>query len=216
MRPLIIIFSTLIFSFPTYGQKATNNFIFNEFNISLNKTTPPTGDFEQQLGFGIGAFHSIMNHKKVNFIFGLEYNLNRQFFNSTYEGHFANATNVQYTIHNMSIPFNLRYNIGKNIKVFTELGGFLDLIVNAKRKGVMHTYFPDENNTVVYNEFTFKEKAKITGPNFGISGGIGIKIPVKTRELIIKTDYKFGIPKLYSVGTDFYIRYYRVSIGINI
>lgn len=209
-------FSVLICSLPTYGQKATDNFIFNEFNISLNKTTLPTGDFEQQLGFGIGAFHSIMNQKKVNFILGLEYNLNRQFLNNTYEGHFANATNVQYTIHNMSIPFNLRYNIGKNIRVFIELGGFLDLIVNSKRKGVMHTYFPGENNTIVYNEFTFKENAKITSPNFGICGGIGIKIPVKMRELIIKTDYKFGMRELNSAGTDFYIRYFRISIGINI
>lgn len=216
MKRLIITFSVLICFLSTYGQKDTNNIIFNEFNISLNNTTLPTVDFEQELGFGMGAYRSVMNHKKVNFIFGLEYNLNRQFFDTTYEGHFANATNVQYTIHNVSIPFNLRYNVGHNIKAFVELGAFLDLIINSKRKGVMHTYYPGENNTIIYNTFTFNEKAKITGPNYGVCGGIGIKIPIKLRELLIKTDYKFGMRELNSAATDFYIRYFRISIGINI
>lgn len=212
-KGLIIIFLTLISLLPAYGQKDTNNIvIFNEFNVNLNLGH----DVEQQLGFGMGAYHSIMNQKKVNFIFGLEYNLNRQLIDYTYEGHYAHASNVRYTIHNLSVPFNLRYNIGKNIKAFIELGIFLDLIVNSKRKGIMHTYLPNENSNIVYNEFIFKENARITSPNYGICSGIGIKIPVKKRELIIKSDYKFGIRELDSRGTNFYIRYFRLSIGINI
>lgn len=215
MKNLILTCSFLLFFLTSFAQKK-NDLFFNEFNISMNKTIPPWDDFEHHLGFGLGAYRSVMNQKKVNFLFGFEYNLNREFFDYIYKGHFASATNVQYAIHNWSIPFNLRYNIGKNIKVFIELGGFLDIILRTRSKGIMHTSSPDENNHLVHKEFAFKEKGGGAGPIFGISSGIGIKIPIKTRELIVKSDYKFGMLELNGGETFFSHRNFRISFGINI
>ena len=216
MKSLIIFFSVLISLLSAYGQKDSIDFFFDEFNINLNITTLPSNNVNQKLGFGGGAYHSMMNQKRINLIFGFEYNLNRQFINKTYEGHYAHATDIQYSMHNLSVPFNFRYNIGRDIKIIMELGTFIDLIIASKRRGIMHTYLPNENNNIIYNEFSFSEGAKITGLNYGLSSGFGLKVPIKKRELITKIDYKFGLQELDSRGTYFFIRYFRLNVGIKI
>jgi len=50
--------------------------------------------------------------------------------------------------------------------------------------------------------------------NFGLIGGIGIKIPVKKVEIIFKTDYHYGLKYLYDYQSDVYNNYGRIVIGL--
>lgn len=215
MKAIFISFSFFLYFLSAYGQKDTTLFIFNELDISLNRTNLSNDNTKDRIGFGIGVFRSILEHKKTNLVFGFEYNLTNQFKEITYEGHFAHATNVEYTIHNLSIPINIRYNIGNKVKFFVQTGTFIDLIVSSKRKGTMHSYLPDQNNNIVYKEFSFNEKAGLTNYNYGFAVGLGLRIPIKKMELIIKSDYKLGLNDL-STNDNIYNRYFRFIVGIKI
>lgn len=212
MKIIILAFSVLFSLSPVYGQKDSADFFFNEFGLSLNRTERFEGKLEQELGFGIGAYRSMWDQKRIPLIFGMEYNLNRLFMDQTYEGHFAHATDVQYTIHNWSFSFGCRFMMGKKIKPFIELGTFLDLIIGSRREGMMHTYFPG----TVYKDFSFNENAGLSSHNYGLSGGIGIKIPVDNREVTFKSDYKIGFQELNSSEMYFYMRYFRLAIALSL
>jgi hypothetical protein len=109
---------------------------FNEISVSVNKTDMSNNnDVEDRFGLGVGLNGVMKKKQKLNLIFGLEYNLNRYFVNREYEGHYAHSANINYTIHNLSFPFNFRLNFGKNVKIITDLGFFCDLILFSKKKG---------------------------------------------------------------------------------
>jgi hypothetical protein len=209
--PLIVLIAIFIQS---YGQEKID-FFLKEYTISVNRTNVKDHNTENRNGIGIGAYHSFLDDKKLNLIFGFEYNRISQFKKSMYEGHFANSTDLTYTINCISIPFGLRFNIGNQIKVIIESGGFADLIFNSNRKGTMHTYFPDENYHIGFNNFQINENAELS--NFiGIYFGLGVWIPIRKNDLIIKPDYKYGLTKIYSHGDDIYNRIMRLTIGLKI
>jgi len=214
MRYFIIILISLLFIVPTFGQDKTD-FFFDEFSVSANRTNIKNENTSDRYGFGIGAYHSFLSDKKINLIFGTEYNRTSQFIKNMYEGHFANSTDLTYNINCISIPVGLRINIGKKIKFFIETGGYADLIISSNRKGTMHTYLPDANNHVVYKDYQIDEKAGLSN-SVGVYFGIGLRIPISKYELIIKPDYKFGLNDLYSYMDDIYNRYFRLTIGLKI
>lgn len=213
MKKNLIILFILFSFFSSYSQEKDAPFFFNEFNISLNKTNLSDDNTEDRFGFGIGLNRLMIKQKKVNLVFGLEYNVTRQFKKNTYEGRYANATNLEYTLNNLSVPLNFRLNLGNTFKIFTEIGVFIDLIYSSQRKGTMRTYLPNSNNL---NEFSIKEKANLSPINPGISGSIGLIIPIYKVESIIKIDYKLGLHELDSYKTSVLNRYYRLIIGIKI
>ncbi len=215
MKSIIVTFLIPLSFLTAYAQKDTTSFFFNEFDLTLNRTNLINDNTKDRFGFGLGAFRSMMEPKKVNLIFGVEYNLTSQLKKSIYMGHFAHATDVEYTIHNLSIPLNFRYNIGNKVKFFLQIGTFVDLIISSSRKGIMHTYLPDQNNKIVYKKFSFKEKAGLRNLNYGFSGGIGLRIPITKMELTIKTGYNLGLNNL-SVDDNVYNRYFRLTVGLKI
>lgn len=218
MKSLTITLFFLLFFSILNGQEDSISFFLNEFEISINRTNLEDENTEDRFGFGLGAFHSMMDSKKINLIFGFEYNLTNQLKKIIYEGHFAHATNVEYMIHNLSIPLNVRYNIGNKVKFFIQSGTFVDLIVNSIKKGIMHTYLPDQNNNIVYKEFSFKEKAGLSNLNYGFIGSIGLQIPNKWKKiLILKTEYKLGLNNLLIMNNiNFYNRYWILTVGLKI
>jgi hypothetical protein len=209
-----LFFLLSIFHLSHSQEKKSLPFFFNEFHISVNRSALADANTENKFGFGAGISRLVMRQKKLNFIFGFEYNLNRQLKKQMYEGHFAFSDHSEYTINNLSIPLSLRYNLGNVTRLFLESGTFLDLSIGSQRKGSMHTFFPDQNNNIVYKEYTVKGKAGLAPLNYGLSGGVGLRLPFKKNELIIKTNYRFGWRNLYSGMGAIYNRYVTVSIGI--
>ena len=69
--------------------------------------------------------------------------------------------------------------MGKKVKFFVEAGAFFDPLVIERSKPI-------------YENSTLKKETLIHKPNFGIFGGIGLRIPVKKYEILLKSDYKWG------------------------
>ncbi len=192
--------------------QSNEKFPFDEFQVALNMTN----EAEIRYGFGLGTYIPFMQERRVNLIFGLEFNRTSLFLNSMYQGHWAHATDITYYSNCISIPMGLRVNFGKKTVVFIEPGFFGDFIISAKREGTMHTYLPDSSNHVTYTVSEFDEKVKFSN-TFGLYIGAGVLIPVSNIKLIIKPEYKFGINPLQSSGMDeIPNRYFRISIGVKI
>ena len=194
-----------------HSQEASQ-FPFNEFQISTNRTDVANENTENRYGFGFGVYHTFMSQKVINVIAGLEYNRTSQFKKQVYESHVANSTDVTYNINFASIPVGLRVNLGSDTKIFIETGGFADLIARGNRTGTMHTYRTNGNNEFNKTTIEFDEKAQLAN-SVGIYFGLGIRIPIKGLELILKPDYKLELTKLESDMRD---TYFRLNVGINI
>jgi hypothetical protein len=213
-RFFVILGLILLIGEVSKGQDA-DDFFFDEFHISLNRTALENSNTHDRYGFGLGIYHSFRSEKKLNIVFGLEFNRTSQFKKHMYAGHFANATDLTYNINCISIPIGIRVNLGSKTKVFIETGGFADLVINANRTGAMHTYIPDENNQLNYTMTEIDEKVSLSN-SIGLHLGVGVRIPLSTYELVIKPDYKFGINKLYSYQDDIFSRYFRLNVGLKI
>jgi hypothetical protein len=214
MKHWLIITNIIFFYYQSYGQDNSKPFFLNEYCVSINRTVLKDENTEDRVGFGIGVYHTWMQEKKLNVVLGLEFNNTSQNKKKMYEGHFAHSTDLTYYINNLSLPSGVRLNSGNKVKVFVEAGLFVDFIISSKRKGIMHSYFPDQNNNIVYKEFTIDEKANLSSLNYGMYFSIGVKIPVYKNNLIIKSDYKMGLNTLQSNIDNIYNKYLRLSIGL--
>ncbi|PIQ25220.1 MAG: hypothetical protein COW63_18975 [Bacteroidetes bacterium CG18_big_fil_WC_8_21_14_2_50_41_14] len=212
MKKLIISAMFILFMIPFYGQQ-DSALLFNEFRVSINSNGSFTPNTNEKFGFGVGAYHTLKANEMIDALFGFEYNQTSQYLYSMYEGHVANSTDLTYTFHSFSIPITARTTVGRKVKFFVDSGAFVDFILAANRKGTMHTYSPDENGQVVYREFDFSERVKVSFPIFGVSVGIGIKIPLLKHEFLVRTEYKYGINAISKGMDSMYNRYYRFSIG---
>lgn len=215
MKHWIIILVLQVFLSKASSGQDSKDLFFDEFQVSLNRTHLQDDNTVDRFGFGLGAYRSFMSDKRMNLVFGLEYNRTSQFKKSMYEGHFTQATDLTYNINCISIPIGFRVNVGAKLKVFFEAGGFADLIINSNRTGTKHTYSPDSNNQLHYNRTEIDEKVTLSN-TLGLYTGCGIRIPVSRFELIVKTDYKFGINKLDSYYDHILNRYFRINIGLKI
>jgi hypothetical protein len=196
------------------GQDSSR-FFFDEYSFSANLSDVTNDNTNDRYGFGLGAYHAFLSEKKFNIILGFEYNRTCQFKKYMYEGHFAHATDLTYSLNCLSIPIGLRFNIGSGVIFFFETGGFADLVISSYRKGIMHTCLPDENNVISCTSKAIEEKAGLSS-SVGIFLGLGARIPILKFELVIKPDYKFGVNKIYSYQDDIFNRYLRLNIGIKI
>lgn len=213
MKDAIILIGLLIISIGLFGQKKLDLF-FDEFCISINKSNVHDENTVDKLGYGLGIYHSFRSEKKMNIIFGWEYNRLSQFKKYEYTGHFSHRTDVTYITRYLSFPLGCRLNIGTKLKLLIETGGFADLKTGGKYFGTSHSYFPDENNNITYHKSQFEERGGLPS-TAGVYCEIGFVIPISSINLTIKSGYRTGLST--STGyTDFQNRYFRLSIGLKI
>ena len=120
--------------------------------------------------------------------------------------------NTTKTINSIGVPVCFRVNMGKKVKFFVEAGTFFDLYIFGREKGRFKVvlYSPTDSTRKIDRPFDRKILYKM--PNFGIQGGIGLRVPIQKHEILFKGDYKWGIRNL--IGYDaFRYGYWRFSIG---
>jgi len=215
MKKLLLIITFLSLNIFVFGQK-DNPKIFSEFVVSMNRTDLKDQNTENGNGFGIGIFKSFLDNKKVNIIFGLEFNRTSQIKKSMYGGQFAHSTDVIYNFNWFSIPVTTRINFGEKIKFFIEPGIFVDIPISTREKGTLHSYIPNEENQIEYTETEYDKKASQIGLNYGLSFGLGMIIPISKVKLIIKPDYRLGLKTIYDYHDQIFNKYFRINIGIKI
>ena len=84
--------------------------------------------------------------------------------------------------------------------------------LGSKRVGMFQT--TDQDGAPMTVEVN--EEANLKYFNYGASLGFGTRIPVRGVDLLLKLDYKFGIPDLYTYDEKIYNRYLRFSFGVNL
>jgi hypothetical protein len=177
-------------NFGVFSQEFEKRTKFSpEFKLSFNL---PNKTLLGGYGFGIGLHNAFFNQKRCNLIIGLEYNamLNNDLFR------YGSKSLYNY----IGIPVNVRVNLGKKVKFFVEAGAFFDPIVFER---IIEEYITITEKTV----YMYK-------PDFGISGGVGLRIPIKKYEILVKSDYKWGLRSIFDRSSvAFYNRYWRLAVG---
>jgi hypothetical protein len=90
---------------------------------------------------------------------------------------------VTYILQSLSCPVIVRCNIGKKIKFFIELGMFLEVNIFYVEKG---TLVSQDFESMAYSSKKIKEISNPNSNSFGATIGLGLKIPLKKNELLIK------------------------------
>ena len=210
---VFVILSTI--SLGLFGQKKIDLF-FDEFCVSLNKSNVHDDNTDDRYGFGMGVYHSFRSDKKLNIIFGWEFNRVSQFKKYEYTGHFSHNTDITYTTNYLSFPFALRLNFGAQSKIILEAGGFGDLSTSGKCFGTSHSYVPDENYKVIYRESQFEDRGGLPS-SLGLYYGIGTIIQISNVALLIKGEYKIGLKmRTGTTYEEFRNRYFRLLLGLKI
>lgn len=207
-----------LFPVSIFGQKKEEEkqpFFLNEFSISVNRTNLTYSGFENRFGGGAGVYHSAALSKQWNYVFGLEYNYTSCFVDyiSHYPSTRDHAEDVTFHVHTVSMmPIAFRFSLGNNVKYFLESGFFLG-VANTVKNGTLFLGYPTTPPQATENQASnsadnMKNDMWLSS---GASFGIGMRIPMKGIEWIVKADYRVGLERID--GYLFY-QYYRLGVGI--
>jgi hypothetical protein len=205
-----------------FSQNKKEPFPFDEFAVSCNRTAIRTDNYmEDRYGYGLAAYITGFKTYLVNFKTGIEFNRTNQFHVSgPYLSHFNFAHDVTYHINSFSIPLNVRINLGKKIKFFLETGISPELTGgNVTGTLMIETYTTDSlgHTIITIREDRLNKGIALKFFNLGLSGGAGIAIPLNQKyDLILKSDYHFGLRNLEQSSGTIFNRYFRVVVGLKI
>jgi hypothetical protein len=213
MKRTILFFIALLFAASVFGQeeeKVKKLVFFNEYSISVNRTNMNLSGTENRFGGGASMYFSLAMVRHLDIMVGLEYNYTSLFReNMPFMGH-RHEENITFHIHTVSlVPVAFRFNIGKNVKYFLETG--LPLGTSFVNKtGTMFYINPLPTPENPDNYLPAKPHREI-GLNGNLFFGMGVRIPMKGIEWVIKADYNVGISRI--AGYENY-QYYRLGVGI--
>ena len=190
---ILVVFLGTIFS--VSAQDSVKKQFSPEFKLSFNFSNKTLlGGY----GFGVGFYNAFFSQKRCNLITGLEYNVvfrNMIFLEDDFQGRY----------HYIGIPANVRVNFGKKVTFFIEAGVFFDPIVIEKR-----IFYEKEKSKEAKTTYMHK-------PDFGFSGGIGLRIPVKKHEILVKSDYKLAMIRFFDYSRIHFLNeYWRFGVGFKI
>jgi hypothetical protein len=215
MKPSILFFITLLFAASVFGQeeeKAKRSFPFQEFTVSMNRTNVSSFGNENRFGCGAGMYYSHTPQKRLDLMLGIEYNYTSQFASIEYQVPvMTHKENVTFHIHDLSLPLFVRFNIGRNVKYFVESGFSFDFSLLARKNGY-GIYSAGEEEMMT--KFSLNAQGMVGVPHLGAFGGMGVRIPMKNIEWIVKADYKIGTRLLGRDDYKLHLQYYRLGVGI--
>jgi len=220
MKRLILFFTALLLTVSVFGQEGEKKkelfppfpISFDEFTISGNRTIALSGK-RGRFGCGAGIYHSSVLSKRWHYLYGLEYNYTSLFVDevSYHVSLHRMEKNVTFHVHAVSLmPISFRFSMGKNVKYFIESGVFLGFSI-AGKKGEVYSINPHSTPEHPNNYVSPVKMEKANGIDYGHSFGMGMRIPMKNIEWIVKADYKLGISLITGYGT---YQYCRLGIGI--
>lgn len=170
---------------------------FNEFTVSANRVIMynDASNYIEKIGFGAGIYRFWFEPKRVNLIAGISYN-NYLMFNKygavSTDPPVEYLSNIRYHLHNLSFPVAVRFNVGKSVKFFTELGIFLNYNFYESKKGTKDSLLKKYSSTPANPFF-----------DTGGTAGLGIKIPLKKNGLVVKMYYHQSIWKTGVINLSF-------------
>jgi len=187
-----------IFSFSTFSQNEKLKFPFNEVVASLNKTPNLSSSHTGYFGFGVGLNRSFRDSNRLGVVIGVHFTHTRQHLDYVSRYRQVGFNDVFLNINTLSIPYYLRFKMGKKKSFFVELGVDLDLIFASNTTYSYYGFEPygtePGGNIVGEKDKRFKEN--LFGGSIGIHLGIGKILDVKGKEFIIIPEVNFGLMNL--------------------
>lgn len=190
-----LIFTILLVCF-AFSSKAQfylhDKFFINEIGASANYSLGGKNTING-FGFGVGIYKRVYKRSRVNVVYGVEFNQTNFKKNTVIVDDYNVKENITYKLNYITVPVTARIHLGEINKAshapkfFFDLGLFVDVTCGSKREGTLIVNSPEISDTLA-----FKEKYNSKKPNFGFNGGMGLKIPVKFKHLIVKADYRLG------------------------
>jgi hypothetical protein len=220
MRKIVI----LLFIFPLFGlaQKDSILFKFNEYGVSINYFHLNQDYSYGKTGYGLFAYHSGDENKRINIVYGFEFNHVNFHLDNIWGGRFYNYSDVNITCNSLSFPILIRAGCGNHFRFFIETGLKIDFRIWSNLQAMLYSSAPNSNNQQVYSTSEIDESAHIAGdhpldcmPSFGL----GVSCKLNKISLILKTDYSKGLSYFFKNNPNndlIYNRYINFSIGLKI
>lgn len=198
MRILMVF---LILNFCALSQLDSNRVFMNEFNFSVNHSNY---NLEQNtFGFGVGVFHTPLIKIQFELVYGLEYNFSKQIqayeFGGGHSGSDIDTSDFYLNLNAVSVPFFLKFNLGKKQNFFISQGVFIESIFNTKRT---HNVSPEISDIITFSNGEF-----IKPFNFGGIVGVGFNYSLDKVEYYFKPELRFGVLNN---------RFFRICLGMRI
>ena len=207
MKRPILFFIAMLFAVSVFGQdeeKGEKSFFFNEFSVSVNRTNVSSLGRENRFGGGAGIYHSFVLGKRFDLVLGIEYNYTSLYADFVSHGHNNYDEDMTFHIHAASLPGSCRFSVGKKVKYFLEAGIFFEFPIIYQETGYKDIGDHSIKTSVVNIEL----------PNVGSSFGMGVRIPMKSIEWIVRADYKVRMAVVADSDDDLRPSYYRLGLGI--
>ena len=198
MRLILTFFLISIFSFSTFSQNEKLKFPFNEVVASVNKIPDFNSSHRGYYGFGIGLNRSLRDSNRLGVIIGVHFTHTKQSLDYIYRHHQISYTDVFLNINSLSIPYYLRFKMGKKKRFFVELGVDLDLIFASNTTYSYYGFEPygTEPGGKIVGEKDKRFKENLFGGSIGIHFGVGKIIEIKSREFMLLPEFDFGFTDL--------------------
>lgn len=179
MRTILICLIITTCTLNVLAQKP-RPFIFNECALLANDAFPVSSDYALigQIGLDVGAYHSYRLDRRLNPIFGVEYNLMRFSILDMYDD--QSHSDVQCYYHLLKIPFSVRIFLDSKKQVFIEPGVYATAPVYN-----LYTV----SSTVIEDGIAQEKQIKdhfASTPGAGFSFGLGAQLPLKKGALLVK------------------------------
>ena len=203
----LLVFNLLIIS--SFAQ-SDSTFFIDDIRISLNVTHSETGDIRDQLGLGIGVYHTFMPEEKFNTLLGLEFNRSNQFIDYMYEEEHSHSTEIDFQMSALSFLAISRYSVGRRTKAFIEAGVYIEYMISASKEGILHSYPSDGDAT----NTRFQQSIHENSFSYGVVAGMGMMIPFSEYHLIIKPEYRLGSNIPIGFMDSAPNRYFRFVLGL--
>jgi len=213
-QSFILTILLLCFAFHSKAQFYMHDkFFINEIGASANYSLGDKNTING-FGFGFGIYKRVYKRSRVNVVYGVEFNQTNFRKNTVVVDEFSFKENIKYQLNYITVPVTARIHFGDINKAshapkfFLDLGLYVDVTCGSKREGTFIINSPEISDTLSFDE---KYNSKV--PNFGFNGGMGLKIPIKFKHIIIKADYRLGFIDQGRLNDKIHNNYVRLNMS---
>lgn len=185
-------------------------YLVEEYLVSTNRTMLESSTSgTAATGFGVGFYHLFSVDPSAVLLLGIEYNKTAYSSDYLQDGNsYQSNADLKYKINRLSIPIGIRYYFGNKVKVFFEIGSYLDINLKSTRIGYGYNYFSGDIERI-------DEEIDIP-TSLGFYVSLGSEFDISNLKFVIKPEYRALSGILHADELHFYRNYYRVSVGISI
>jgi hypothetical protein len=183
------------------GQAQTKGDVEFGVNTGYNSSSAHTRYFsaDYSSGFNLGVSAAYYIDEEWSIRARLQYD-KKGWDNDVFVDNLGTEWISDYTLNYMTLPITANYHFGNKNNWYLNVGPYVGFLMNAEESS---------HNTDVSNEYK--------STDFGISMGIGVKIPVSNKlKLFFEIESQSGFSDIFDIPTDYNVQNSRTSINVGL